>query len=52
MMETLRGGPILSISDVHWTPPFSWFYKLNIDATSPMIGGKWVYWCYGESFHH
>ena len=41
LMETLSGGPILPISDVHWTPPFSGFYKLNVDAAGPIEGDKW-----------
>jgi len=41
LMETLSGGPILPISDVHWTPPFSGFYKLNVDAACPIEGDKW-----------
>ena len=28
LFETLSGCPILSISDVHWRPPFSGFHKL------------------------
>ena len=36
LVETLSGGPILPISDVHWTPPFSGFYKLNVDAAGPI----------------
>ena len=32
LVERLSGGPILPTSDVHWTPPFSGFYKLNVDA--------------------
>jgi len=31
----------LPISDVHWTPPFSGFYKLNVDAAGPIEGDKW-----------
>jgi ribonuclease HI len=31
----------LPISDVHWTPLFSGFYKLNVDATGPIEGDKW-----------
>ncbi|AES87498.1 hypothetical protein MTR_4g028260 [Medicago truncatula] len=42
MIETLSGGPILSISDVHLTPPFRGFYKLNVDAACPMDGGSGV----------
>jgi len=41
LVERLSGGPILPISDVHWTPPFSGFYKLNVDAAGPMEGDKW-----------
>jgi len=41
VIETLSGGPILSIFDVHWTPLFSGFYKLNVDVVGPMDGGKW-----------
>lgn len=41
LVETLSGGPILPISDVHWTPPFSGFYKLNVDAAGPIEGDKW-----------
>jgi len=41
LMETLSGGPILPISDVHWTPPFNDFYKLNVDAAGPIEGDKW-----------
>jgi hypothetical protein len=41
LVETLSGGPILPISDVHWTPPFSGFYKLNVDASGPIEGDKW-----------
>ena len=26
LVETLSGGPILPISYVHWTPPFSGFF--------------------------
>ncbi|KEH18605.1 hypothetical protein MTR_8g027132 [Medicago truncatula] len=40
LVETLSRGPILPISDVHWTPPFSGFYKLNIDAAGPIEGDK------------
>jgi hypothetical protein len=32
---------VLLIFDVHWTSLFSSFYKLNVDATSPIEGGKW-----------
>ncbi|AES87500.1 hypothetical protein MTR_4g028280 [Medicago truncatula] len=38
MMETLSGGTIFSISDVHWTPPLSGFCKLNVDAVGLMDG--------------
>ena len=31
----------MPISDVHWTPPFSGFYKLNVDAAGPVEGDKW-----------
>jgi len=31
----------LLISDVHWTPLFSGFYKLNVDAACLIEGGKW-----------
>ncbi|KEH19367.1 hypothetical protein MTR_8g051775 [Medicago truncatula] len=41
LVETVSGGSILPISDVHWTPPFSGFYKLNVDATYPIEGDKW-----------
>lgn len=41
LLEALSGGPILPISDVHWTPPFSGFYKLNVDATCSIEEGKW-----------
>jgi len=41
LLETLSGGPTLSISDVHCTPLFSGFYKLNVDAAGPIEGGKW-----------
>ena len=41
LVERLSGGPILPTSDVHWTPPFSGFYKLNVDAASPIDGDKW-----------
>jgi hypothetical protein len=41
LVETLSGGPILPISDVHWTPPSSGFYKLNVDAAGPLEGDKW-----------
>ena len=41
LVETLSRGPILPISDVHWTPPFNCFYKLNVDATGPIEGDKW-----------
>jgi len=41
LVETLSGGPILPISDVHWTPLFSGFYKLNVDAARPIEGDKW-----------
>jgi hypothetical protein len=41
LLEALRGGPTLPISSVHWTPLFSGFYKLNVDAAGPIEGGKW-----------
>jgi len=41
LLEALSWGPILPISDVHWTPPFSGFYKLNVDAAGPLEEGKW-----------
>jgi len=41
LVETLSGGPILPISYVHWTPPFSGFYKLIVDAAGPIEGDKW-----------
>ena len=41
LVETLSGDPILQISDVHWTHPFSGFYKLNVDATCLIEGDKW-----------
>jgi hypothetical protein len=41
LLKALSGGPILPISDVHWTHPFSGFYKLNVDAASPIEEGKW-----------
>jgi hypothetical protein len=51
LIETLNGVSILSISNVHWTPPFSGFYKLNVDfpqknklnvdAAGPIEGDKW-----------
>jgi len=34
-------GPILSISDVHWTHPFSGFYMFNVDASRLIDEGKW-----------
>ena len=40
LIETLSGGPILPIYDVHWTPPFNGFYKLNVDAAGPIEGDK------------
>ena len=40
LVETLSGGPILPISDVHWTPPFNGFYQLNVDAAGPIEGDK------------
>jgi hypothetical protein len=30
LLDTLSGGSILLIYDVHWTPPFCGFYKLNL----------------------
>ena len=39
LLEALSGGPILPVSDVHWTPPFSGFYKVNVDVTSPIEEG-------------
>jgi len=41
LVETLSGCPILLIFDVHWTPHFSDFYKLNVDAAGPIEGDKW-----------
>ena len=41
LVETLSGCAILPISDVHWTPPFSGFYKLNFDAAGLIEGDKW-----------
>jgi len=41
LVETLSGGPILSIYDVHWTPPFSGLCKLNVDAAGLIKGDKW-----------
>ena len=41
LVETLNGGLIMSISDVHWTSLFSGFYKLNVDAARPIEGDKW-----------
>jgi len=41
LVERLSGGPILPISDVHWTPPFSGFYRLNADAAGSIEGDKW-----------
>ena len=41
LVDTLSGGPILPIYDVHWTPPFSGFYKFNVDAAGPIEGDKW-----------
>jgi hypothetical protein len=41
LVETISGGPILPICDVHWTSPFSGFYKLNVDATSLIEEDKW-----------
>jgi len=41
LVETLSGGPILTIYDVHWTPPFSGFCKLNVYAAGPIKGDKW-----------
>lgn len=38
-VETQSGSPILSICDVHWTPLFSGFCKLNVDAEGPIEGG-------------
>jgi len=40
LVEILSGGPILPIYDVHWTPPFSGFYNINVDATCPIEGDK------------
>lgn len=34
LLEVLSECPNLSISDVHWTPPFIGCYKLIIDATN------------------
>ena len=41
LVETLNGGLIMSISDVHWTSLFSGFYKFNVDAASLIKGDKW-----------
>ncbi|AES65486.1 hypothetical protein MTR_2g039980 [Medicago truncatula] len=41
LVETLSGGQILLISDVHLTPPFSGFYKLNVDGACSIEGDKW-----------
>jgi hypothetical protein len=41
LLETLSGRPILPIFDVHRTPPFSGFHKLNVDVASPIERGKW-----------
>ena len=41
LVETLSGGPILPISNVHWTPHFNGFYKLSVDAAGPIEGDKW-----------
>jgi len=40
LAETLSGGLIFPISDVHWTPPFNGFYKLNVDAAGLIEGDK------------
>lgn len=40
LLETLSWGLILSISDAHWTPPFSGFYKHNVDAAGSIEEGK------------
>ena len=39
--NTLGGCLNLPIYDVHWAPPGNVYYKLNIDATDPIEGGKW-----------
>jgi len=31
----------LQIFDVHWTPLFSGFYKINVDVACPIEGDKW-----------
>ena len=36
LLETLSGCPILPIFDVHRKPPFSGFYKHNVDAPGPI----------------
>jgi len=41
LLETLSGDPILPISNVHWAPPFSCFYKRNVDATCPKKRANW-----------
>jgi len=41
LVETLNGGLIISIYDVHWTSPFSGFHKLNVDAACLIEGDKW-----------
>ena len=41
LVDILSRGPTLPISDVHWTPLFSGFYKLNVDAAGLIEGGKW-----------
>jgi len=40
LVETLSGGLILPIYDAHWTPPFSGFYKLNVDTGGSIKGDK------------
>ena len=40
LLEALSRGLILPIIDVHWAPPFSGFYKLNVDAAGPIENGK------------
>jgi len=49
LVDTLSGGPILPIYDVHWTPPFSGFYKFNVDAASPIKGDKWSIGVVGDN---
>jgi hypothetical protein len=40
LLEALSRCPNLPISDVHWTPPISGFYKLNVDAAGLIEEGK------------